>query len=690
MPSRILRLWNPDTSAWEEVGDSRLTVHLADPNGHPVYLTQTEADALYAPIGGGGGSGMASDALWDAKGDLAVGSGANTGARLAPGTDGQVLTLDAAQALGVKWAAPAGGGGGDFVELAGDTMTGTLTFNGAAVSAGGAVVVDASVAGTDRRVYGAGSPTFAPSTGGASFDELGVAFSVSTAATLVAVRWYRLSTGQATPTAARLWDSTATGAAVWSAATPAAWTDTAVGWKEHRLAAGTGPALVAGRTYALSYGGGSVGSNTSQAAYTPAPEAPLAFGSHVLASSVGLYPATTGTTAWGIDPVVQASGGGSPPAQSGAVRLPNAAEGTLAWRNAGNTADLPLTVNTSNALTFNGSPLLTQAVADPLYLSPTEGDAVYLKLTGGTLSGNLGVGVAPPAWAASQRALNMGQSVALWGGAANVGGALGDNTYYDGTNFRAVVAGAASYALVANGAVHVVTAPSVAAGAAQTFTTRLQVAQNGTVTLTPEAGQAALATPGTAGNWSLGHASGGAPANNFGLTAPPGWVAWRVDSVAPATTFGTTVLPGADNALSCGVVPGGRWTYVASVAGALNTSLAEAKQAITPLSPEDALAAVRATDPVLFDYKPPERGPEWYELPDDPEQAAQVLEQRMRAAPLEEGARHQAGVVLNHGTYRTDPLFVTGDGQTNASNSFGVLLAALKNLDQRLSALEGA
>ncbi|HUW15681.1 MAG TPA: hypothetical protein VMW94_01270 [Actinomycetes bacterium] len=51
---------------------------------------------------------VATDAIWDAAGDLAVGSGADTAARLAAGTEGHVLTI----ASGVPaWAAAAGGGG---------------------------------------------------------------------------------------------------------------------------------------------------------------------------------------------------------------------------------------------------------------------------------------------------------------------------------------------------------------------------------------------------------------------------------------------------------------------------------------------------------------------------------------------------------------------------------------------------
>jgi hypothetical protein len=52
--------------------------------------------------------------LVDAKGDLLVGSAADTVARLAVGSDGQVLTADAASTNGVKWAAAGGGSGTDF------------------------------------------------------------------------------------------------------------------------------------------------------------------------------------------------------------------------------------------------------------------------------------------------------------------------------------------------------------------------------------------------------------------------------------------------------------------------------------------------------------------------------------------------------------------------------------------------
>ncbi len=57
-----------------------------------------------------GGSETLPASIIDAKGDVIVGTAADTAARLGVGTDGQVLTADSAETSGVKWAAAAGGG----------------------------------------------------------------------------------------------------------------------------------------------------------------------------------------------------------------------------------------------------------------------------------------------------------------------------------------------------------------------------------------------------------------------------------------------------------------------------------------------------------------------------------------------------------------------------------------------------
>ena len=68
-------------------------------------------------ISGGGTSGTVTvtnsmATAIDAKGDLIAGTGADTFARLAVGTNGHTLVADSAEATGLKWAAPAGGGSG--------------------------------------------------------------------------------------------------------------------------------------------------------------------------------------------------------------------------------------------------------------------------------------------------------------------------------------------------------------------------------------------------------------------------------------------------------------------------------------------------------------------------------------------------------------------------------------------------
>ena len=59
------------------------------------------------------------------KGDLIAATGASTPARLGVGTDGQVLTADAASAAGVKWATSASGG---------MTLLSTTTLSGASTT----------------------------------------------------------------------------------------------------------------------------------------------------------------------------------------------------------------------------------------------------------------------------------------------------------------------------------------------------------------------------------------------------------------------------------------------------------------------------------------------------------------------------------------------------------------------------
>ena len=68
------------------------------------------------------------DALLTTKGDIIAATAASTPARLAVGTDGQVLTADAASASGVKWATSASGS---------MTLLSTTTLSGATTTISG-------------------------------------------------------------------------------------------------------------------------------------------------------------------------------------------------------------------------------------------------------------------------------------------------------------------------------------------------------------------------------------------------------------------------------------------------------------------------------------------------------------------------------------------------------------------------
>ena len=107
--------------------------------GVPSWATPTTGDiegvTAGTGISGGGTSGTVTitnsmATAIDAKGDLVVGTGADTFARLAVGTNGHTLVADSAETTGLKWQAPAGGGGMTLISRTSFSNVASQAFNG--------------------------------------------------------------------------------------------------------------------------------------------------------------------------------------------------------------------------------------------------------------------------------------------------------------------------------------------------------------------------------------------------------------------------------------------------------------------------------------------------------------------------------------------------------------------------------
>lgn len=105
-------------------------LYVADDAGTTKLYFKDAAGTATDLLAAGAGD-VATDAIWDAAGDLAVGTGANTAARLAKGNNDEVLTMVAGA---VAWAAATGGGAmatDPLWDAAGDLAVGTGANTGA-------------------------------------------------------------------------------------------------------------------------------------------------------------------------------------------------------------------------------------------------------------------------------------------------------------------------------------------------------------------------------------------------------------------------------------------------------------------------------------------------------------------------------------------------------------------------------
>jgi hypothetical protein len=83
-------------------------------------------------LSGGGSSGSVTltntvATEFDAKGDLVVGTGADTFDKLTVGANDTILVADSSTATGLKWAAPASGGGMTLLNTGGTSLSGSAT-----------------------------------------------------------------------------------------------------------------------------------------------------------------------------------------------------------------------------------------------------------------------------------------------------------------------------------------------------------------------------------------------------------------------------------------------------------------------------------------------------------------------------------------------------------------------------------
>lgn len=143
----------------------------------------------------------------------------------------------------------------------------------------------------------------------------------------------------------------------------------------------------------------------------------------------------------------------------------------------------------------------------------------YLPLTGGTISGNVGVGATLNTWASSRKVLQVGGSASLVANSSGSGFVfLGNNWFLDANSANAYIntAAASRFDLASDGSFRWNIAPSGTAGNAISFTQQMTLDASGNLVLATTAAQgSALGTFGPSGRNANGVFIGGYSNNNM-------------------------------------------------------------------------------------------------------------------------------------------------------------------------------
>ena len=101
-----------DQSLFSTIAVSGQSNVVADSTGDTLTLvagtnvtitTDASTDSITINATGGGSGDVSTDTIWDAKGDLAVGTGANTAAKLTVGANGKQIYADSGESTGLRW-----------------------------------------------------------------------------------------------------------------------------------------------------------------------------------------------------------------------------------------------------------------------------------------------------------------------------------------------------------------------------------------------------------------------------------------------------------------------------------------------------------------------------------------------------------------------------------------------------------